>query len=117
MAWHLPRREAGYAGVLRDRAAHGDELVMHGWTHRAGPEGPLPRRLWGRVVARGAAEFAAPDETEAASRLMKGREVLRELGLTTHGFTPPGWPASAATNRALARLGFRYTTSTSACTT
>lgn len=84
---------------------------MHGWTHHAGPEGLLPRRFWGQVVARGAAEFVALDETPAADRLTSGREVLRELGLTTHGFTPPGRLASAATNRAPARLGFRYTTS------
>jgi predicted deacetylase len=103
--------EPGYAEVLRDRAARGDELVMHGWTHRAGPEGLLPRRLWGQVVARGAAEFVALDEAQAADRLMSGREVLRELGLTVRGFTPPGWLASAATNRALAQVGFCYTTS------
>jgi uncharacterized protein len=103
--------EPGYAEVLRARAAHGDELVMHGWTHRAGPEGPLPRRLLGQVVARGAAEFGALDEVQAADRLMNGRAVLSELGLDVHGFTPPGWLASAATNRALAKAGFRYTTS------
>lgn len=103
--------EPEYAEVLRARAVHGDELVMHGWTHSAGPEGSASRRLLGRLVARGAAEFAALDEAEAADRLLSGREVLRELGLTTRGFTPPGWLASAATNRALAQVGFAYTTS------
>lgn len=103
--------EPGYAEVLRDRAARGDELVMHGWSHLAGPEGTASRRLLGRLVARGAAEFAALDEVQAADRLLSGREVLRELGLTTRGFTPPGWLASAAANRALAQVGFRYTTS------
>jgi uncharacterized protein len=103
--------EPAYADELRARAAHGDELMLHGWAHQAGPEGPWPRRMWGQVVARGAAEFAALDEIEAADRLLSGREVLRELDLTMHGFTPPGWLASAATNRALTMLGFRYTTS------
>jgi predicted deacetylase len=103
--------EPGYADVLRARAARGDELVMHGWAHRAGPEGSLPRRLAGRIVARGAAEFGALDEVQAVDRLMSGRAVLRELGLTADGFTPPGWLASAATNRALRQVGFRYTTS------
>lgn len=36
--------------------------------------------------------------------------MLGQLGLTTTGFTPPGWLASAAAERALARAGFRYTT-------
>jgi uncharacterized protein len=103
--------EPGYAGVLRSRAARGDELVMHGWTHRAGTEGSPARRLAGRLVARGAAEFGALDESQAADRLMRGRAVLRELGLTAAGFTPPGWLASAAANRALGQAGFRYTTS------
>jgi predicted deacetylase len=103
--------EPGYADVLRDRIARGDELVMHGWAHRAGPEGSWPRRLAGRIVARGAAEFGALDEAQAADRLMRGRAVLTELGLTADGFTPPGWLASAAANRALRQAGFRYTTS------
>jgi predicted deacetylase len=103
--------EPGYADVLRARAAGGDELVMHGWCHRAGPEGSLPRRLAGRVVARGAAEFAALGEAQAADRLMSGRAVLNELDLAADGFTPPGWLASAATDRALRQVGFRYTTS------
>lgn len=103
--------EPGYAEVLRARSSGGDELVMHGWTHRAGPEGSWSRRLWGRLVARGAAEFGALDEVEAADRVLSGREVMRELDLTTRGFTPPGWLASAATNRVLSQVGFRYTTS------
>ncbi|WP_345433706.1 polysaccharide deacetylase family protein [Actinoallomurus vinaceus] len=103
--------EPGYAEVLRARAAHGDELVMHGWSHQAGPEGSLPRRTVGRLVARGAAEFGALDEVQAADRLMSGRAVLREMGLVACGFTPPGWLASPATNRALRQAGFRYTTS------
>ncbi|MCO5995476.1 DUF2334 domain-containing protein [Actinoallomurus rhizosphaericola] len=103
--------EPGYAEVLRARVERGDELVLHGWSHRAGPEGSVLRRSVGRAVARGAAEFAALDEAQAAERLRAGRTVLRELGLTTSGFTPPGWLASPAAGRALRRAGFRYTTS------
>ncbi len=102
--------EPGYADVLRARVARGDELVLHGWSHQAGTEGGRVRRAVGRAVARGAAEFAALDEDQAARRLAQARAVLDELGLTTHGFTPPGWLASAAAERALARAGFRYTT-------
>jgi predicted deacetylase len=103
--------EPGYADVLRERVARGDELVMHGWSHQAGTEGSLLRRSAGRLVARGAAEFGALDEVQAADRIMTGLAVLREVGLVTHGFTPPGWLASAATNRALRQAGFWYTTS------
>src|SRR3954469_19200102 len=65
-----------YAAVLRDRAAHGDELVLHGWCHQAGPEGRAVRRAVGRAVARGAAEFAALDEEQAAHRLAAAKAVL-----------------------------------------
>jgi predicted deacetylase len=102
--------EPGYADVLTARVARGDELVLHGWEHRAGPAGPALRRAVGHAVARGAAEFAALDEEEAARRLAKGRAVLAGLGLSVDGFTPPGWLASPATDRALAKAGFRYTT-------
>jgi predicted deacetylase len=62
-------------------------------------------------VARGAAEFGALDEAAAAARLAAGRRVLADLGLPVRGFTPPGWLASAATDRALRAAGFSYTTS------
>ncbi len=90
--------------------AGGDELVLHGWSHRAGPEGGRFRRAVGRAVARGAAEFAALDEEEAGRRLADARSVLAGLDLSVSGFTPPGWLASPAANRALVRSGFRYTT-------
>jgi uncharacterized protein len=99
-----------YAEVLKERVARGDEIVLHGWTHRAGPEGSPLRRTIGRVIARGAAEFAALDEDQAAERLRAGQAVLGGLGLATVGFTPPGWLASPAAERALTQAGFRYTT-------
>jgi predicted deacetylase len=102
--------QPGYADVLGERVARGDELVLHGWSHQAGLEGARIRRAVGRMVARGAAEFAALDEDQATRRLAAARAVLDELGLTMRGFTPPGWLASAAAERALARAGFRYTT-------
>lgn len=100
-----------YGEVLRGRAAAGDEIVLHGWVHRAGPEGTWLRRSVCHAVARGAAEFGALDEREATERLAAGRAVLDGLGLTAEGFTPPGWMASSAANRALRTAGFRYTTS------
>ena len=38
-----------YARVLTDRVRRGDEIVLHGWTHRAGPEGGAARRAVGRL--------------------------------------------------------------------
>lgn len=100
-----------YARVLADRRARGDELSLHGWSHTAGPEGGYARRMVGRLVARGAAEFAALDAAEARRRLRDGQDTTTGLGLAMTGFTPPGWLASPGTVEALRRQGFRYFTS------
>jgi predicted deacetylase len=99
-----------FASILRGRVARGDDVVLHGWTHVAGPEGPWWRRAAGRAIARGAAEFAALGDAEAAERLWAGRAVLGALDLATEGFTPPGWLASPGAMRALRQGGFRFVT-------
>ncbi len=99
-----------FASFLRERRAGGDEIMVHGWSHRAGPEGSWPRRTLGRAVARGAAEFAALDVDEAAAKLRAATAVMTESGLFTTGFTPPGWLASPAAEQALRVAGFSHTT-------
>ncbi len=103
-------RQPEYAGFLRERRARGDEIMVHGWSHRAGPEGGWSRRTLGRAVARGAAEFAALDQGQAAAKLRDATAVMAESGLSTTGFTPPGWLASPAAEQALRAAGFTHTT-------
>ncbi|MFF3876927.1 DUF2334 domain-containing protein [Streptomyces sp. NPDC001978] len=98
------------AQQLAGRVDRGDEIVLHGWTHTAGPEGSRARRLVGRAVARGAAEFAALAPLQAADRLERGRAALAAAGLTAVGFTPPGWLASPGTVAALRTASFEYVT-------
>ncbi|ATL66860.1 DUF2334 domain-containing protein [Nocardia terpenica] len=99
-----------YGMFLRERRAHGDEIVLHGWEHRAPREGALWRRAVAQLVARGAAEFAALDIAGAEARLRRAIAVMDDLGLATGGFTPPGWLASPAAERVLCRAGFSHTT-------
>jgi uncharacterized protein len=99
-----------YARVLATRIERGDDIVLHGWTHAAGPEGPWARRAVGRMVARGAAEFAALDVDQALPRLRAGQMTLAAAGLPTVGFTPPGWLASPGAVAALRQEGFHYLT-------
>ncbi len=99
-----------YARVLVARVQRGDDIVLHGWTHAAGPEGPWARRAVGRMVARGAAEFAALDVDQALPRLRAGQATLTSAGLPTVGFTPPGWLASPGAVTALRQEGFHYLT-------
>ncbi|MCX4098663.1 DUF2334 domain-containing protein [Nocardia sp. alder85J] len=99
-----------YGMFLRERRAHGDEIMLHGWEHRAPGEGAPLRRAVARAVARGAAEFAALEPEGADDRLRRAIAVMDEMGLATTGFTPPGWLASPAAEQALARAGFSHTT-------
>nr|WP_281278071.1 polysaccharide deacetylase family protein [Nocardia mexicana] len=99
-----------FAAFLRRRRDHGDEVMVHGWDHRATREGALKRRAVARLVARGAAEFATLDSAGAEARLRQAVAVMDEQGLATTGFTPPGWLISPAAERALIRTGFSHTT-------
>ena len=90
-------------------------MCLHGWDHTA-PSAPAPapatgRAVVGNLVARGCAEFWYLNEDEAAARALRGLDVFADSGLTTTGFTPPGWLASAAALRGLRRAGLRYVTS------
>ena len=100
-----------FAVWLRACVARGHELCLHGWDHTA-PSAPAPgRAVVGNLVARGCAEFWYLDEGEAAQRAQWGLDVFAKSGLTTTGFTPPGWLASTAALRGLRRVGLRYVTS------
>jgi predicted deacetylase len=101
---------ADYGAFLRERRARGDEIMLHGWEHRAPRDGVWVRRAVAGLVARGAAEFAALDAGAAAARLRQATAVMDGMGLTTSGFTPPGWLASPAAVQVLRRAGFSHTT-------
>jgi predicted deacetylase len=109
-----PRLDSAPADLvrwLRDRAAMGDEIALHGWTHRADTPGPAWRRVSGGVIARGAGEFWGLTRREAAERLGSGIAVMERAGLPVSGFTPPGWLASRGTVEAAGAAGLRYVTS------
>lgn len=103
--------DGALAEWLRARCAAGDEVALHGWTHRADVAGNAWRRLSGTVVARGAGEFWALSKREAAERLARARCRLAASGLEVIGFTPPGWLASPGSVAAAAETGLRYITS------
>lgn len=98
---------------LRRQQDTGHEIVLHGWSHtetRLGQDGSgrLRTRV-GRLAARGAGEFWQLDETEARTRLHRGREVFDSLGLSASGFVAPGWLLSDGSMQALRAEGFGHT--------
>ncbi|MBU6404721.1 MAG: polysaccharide deacetylase family protein [Proteobacteria bacterium] len=97
--------------ALQQRATRGDELAQHGLVHL--DQAPAPRTpvawLRRRVLTAGEGEFAALDESAAALRLARGRELLGAAGLRVEGFVAPAWLASVGTWRALRAAGYAWT--------
>jgi predicted deacetylase len=107
--WPL-ERHPGFVAWLRDRAAEGADVVLHGERH---DEVGLPRsagdvwRAWGKTKREG--EFLTLDASAAATRLQRGLERLRELGLEPTGFVPPAWLAREEAIMSAADCGLRFT--------
>lgn len=90
------------------RQSGGDEIALHGWQHRVDQGTRTVRSTFGRAVARGAEEFWSLDSRQAARRVRRGVDVLREAGLDPVGFTPPGWLISPQARHAVLTCGLRY---------
>jgi len=101
------------AAWLLDRAADGDEIVLHGYFHRRvsrGDEG-LGERWITRCYTAGEGEFFDLEEGEAVRLLQNGRALFAEVGLPhPTGFIAPAWLLGEAALRAVRREEFLYTT-------
>lgn len=105
--------DAAFAAWLREQAAAGDEIVLHGWRHGRAPEHPAPRgpaRWVDALLARGAGEFYAVDQALAAAWIDDGLARLRRIGLRPVGFVAPAWLYSPGAARAVGEAGFGYLT-------
>ena len=104
------RTDLDLVNLLRDEAAAGSEIVLHGYTHRSAgpPRGNPLLRLGVRLFAPKDSEFATLQHREAVRRLAVGRDVLGELDLAPVGFCPPAWMAPNSLDADLAAAGFRY---------
>jgi uncharacterized protein len=103
---------AEFVDWIEKRLARGDEVALHGYTHR--DESPRPRQLHERlrraVYTAGEGEFAALTHDEAAQRIERGREWFARRGWPLRGFVAPAWLVSHGTWEALQRFDFAYTT-------
>jgi predicted deacetylase len=101
-----------YRDWLDARLQRGDEIALHGYTHRddAPPARSALARLARRGYTAGEGEFAAISRTEAAQRIAAGLEWCGAQGWRVSGFVAPAWLMSAGTWRALGRFDFSYTT-------
>ena len=89
---------------------HGDEIALHGWTHRDdGAAGGLVDRLRRTRYTRGEGEFWSLDADEAASRLAAGIRWFEAHGWPLHGFVAPAWLLGTGGWQALRETPFSYT--------
>ena len=108
-AWPLARFGAFTTG-LRERAAAGAEIVLHGWRHdEIGQPRSLAHRArtFGRTDREG--EFASLTPAEATARIARGRDTLRAAGLEPLGFIPPAWLPGPELPRVVAEAGLAFT--------
>jgi peptidoglycan/xylan/chitin deacetylase (PgdA/CDA1 family) len=76
-----------YPHALREIAARGHELGVHGWRHET----------WAQL----------PRERER-ELLQRAGDAFRGLGLAAHAFRPPGGEPTARTDALLRELGYRW---------
>lgn len=97
---------------LKEQVAAGHEVVLHGYFHlRETRPGENLRSRWitGTYTA-GEGEFFDLPRDDARDLARRGREELRQTGLNPSGFIAPAWLLGAEAERAVADLGFQYTT-------
>lgn len=104
--------DATFTTWLRELAAAGHDLCLHGYTHRAGTvTGGLWSRFVGRRYTQSEGEFFQIERAEADRRVRNGLALLAgEADLPVFGFTPPAWLLSPAGRDALCAAGLHYTT-------
>ena len=104
-------QDAAFIAAIEQRIRRGDEIALHGYTHR--DDAAAPRNPWQwfrrRVLTASEGEFSALDHAEAARRIQRGLHVMSRLEWNVRGFVPPAWLASDGTRRALAESALRYT--------
>lgn len=105
-----PLHASPLRGVLDQRLARGDELILHGLHHFDDQPPPRAPRDWfmRRVYTR-EGEFFRLDERQATERLARGIALFQALDWPLAGFVAPAWLMSAGTRHALAHSGLRYT--------
>jgi hypothetical protein len=106
---------AWYRAWLAARTARGDEIALHGYTHRDdAPAGnTLTDRVRRRFYTAGEGEFAAVSRATAMEKIAAGNAWCAEQGVRPRGFVAPAWLMSRGTWEALPAFDFTYTTTLS----
>lgn len=105
-------KDPAFCSWLRERVESGDEVVIHGYTHRrtARAREPIVERLITRSYTAGEGEFFDISYDRALQLVSRAREEFREIGVNPCGFIAPAWLLSEGGERAVRDAGLRYTT-------
>ena len=110
--YHGAGRDAAFENWLVGRAAAGDEIALHGYTHLDDqPASGLVDWFQRSVYTRGEGEFSRLPFDEAKQRIGAGLAWLRSIGIEPAGFVAPAWLLGEPAWHALWEHGhaFRYT--------
>jgi len=109
--YHGVPRNAAFEAWLRHRAKLGDEIALHGFTHRDSgvPSGWIDH-VRRRHYTCGEGEFSALTLAQATRRIAAGMRWMIRIGLQPAGFVAPAWLLSPGTWQALRQSHrFAYT--------
>jgi predicted deacetylase len=101
-----------FVSWLRDLAARGHEIVIHGYFHerpRRERENFLEKVIT-QFYTQGEGEFYDLSYDEALRRIKMARDEFQAAGLKPHGFVAPAWLLSADGERAARDAELEYTT-------
>jgi predicted deacetylase len=108
--YHGETPTAEFEGWLGERVGRGDELALHGLSHRdeGAPQGWVDALRRSRYT-RGEGEFWSLSRTEALARIDAGLEWFARNGWPLSGFVAPAWLLGPGAREALIERPFDYT--------
>ena len=108
--YHGEPRDPAFESWLQHRAEGGDDIALHGFTHRdRGTPADWVDRWRRQQYTCGEGEFSALTQAAAARRLAAGLRWLQRLDLPPTGFVAPAWLLSEGAWQALRESPFEYT--------
>ena len=110
--YHDEAPSAHFEAWLGERVRRGDELALHGCTHRddGRPDGWIDG-LRRSVYTRGEGEFWSLSRAEALERMDAGIAWFERNGWPLSGFVAPAWLLGPGAREALIERPFEYTAS------